>query len=128
MERILHDKTKLSLPFLVISGLLVLCGLYLVSLYSFLLFHAIVEVFSIAVGLAIFMLAWNARPVLESHHLLFLGIAYFYIAGIDLLHTLAYKGMGVFPGYSANLPTQLWIPDQGDGRRSSERRLGELHH
>jgi signal transduction histidine kinase len=28
---------------------------------------------------------------------------------VDLIHTLAYKGMGVFPGYGANLPTQLWI-------------------
>ena len=28
---------------------------------------------------------------------------------VDLLHTLAYFGMGVFPGYTANLPTQLWI-------------------
>jgi len=28
---------------------------------------------------------------------------------IDVLHTLAYKGMNVFPGFDANLPTQLWI-------------------
>ncbi|HPS94485.1 MAG TPA: MASE3 domain-containing protein, partial [Deltaproteobacteria bacterium] len=27
----------------------------------------------------------------------------------DGVHTLAYKGMGVFDGYGANLPTQLWI-------------------
>ena len=31
------------------------------------------------------------------------------MAVIDGVHTLAYKGMGVFPGYDANLPTQLWI-------------------
>lgn len=28
---------------------------------------------------------------------------------IDFLHTLAYKGMGVFIGFSANQPTQLWV-------------------
>jgi len=28
---------------------------------------------------------------------------------VDTIHTLAYKGMGVFPGYDADLPTQLWI-------------------
>ncbi|MBC7194707.1 MAG: hypothetical protein H5U37_03535 [Caldisericia bacterium] len=28
---------------------------------------------------------------------------------VDSLHTLAYKGMGVFKSYDANLPTQLWI-------------------
>ena len=31
------------------------------------------------------------------------------MAGIGLVHTLAYKGMGIFIGYDANLPTQLWI-------------------
>ena len=41
--------------------------------------------------------------------LLFLGIAFLFIAILDLLHTLAYKGMDIFSGYGANLPTQLWI-------------------
>jgi len=41
--------------------------------------------------------------------LLFLGIAYIFVGSLDLLHTMAYKGMGVFVDYSANLPTQLWI-------------------
>jgi len=31
------------------------------------------------------------------------------VGAIDVVHTLAYKGMGVFQGYDANLPTQLWI-------------------
>jgi PAS domain S-box-containing protein len=31
------------------------------------------------------------------------------VAGVDFLHTLAYKNMGVFPGAGANLPTQLWV-------------------
>jgi signal transduction histidine kinase len=38
-----------------------------------------------------------------------MGIAYLFIGGLDLLHTLAYSGMGVFQDYDANLPTQLWI-------------------
>jgi signal transduction histidine kinase len=54
-------------------------------------------------------LAWNSRRFLDNGYLLFLGLAYLFIAGLDLLHTLAYKGMGVFSGYDANLPTQLWI-------------------
>lgn len=28
---------------------------------------------------------------------------------VDTIHILAYKGMGVFQGFDANLPTQLWI-------------------
>jgi PAS domain S-box-containing protein len=92
-----------------VMSALVLGGLYLTSLYSYLLFHTIAEVFSAAVAMAIFMLVWNVRRSLGNTYLLFVGIAYLFIGGLDLVHTLAYKGMGVFGGYAENLPTQLWI-------------------
>jgi PAS domain S-box-containing protein len=88
---------------------LALFGLYLTSLHSYLLFHSLAEIFSIVVACAIFMVAWNSRQFLDNNYLLFIGIAYLFVGGFDLLHTLAYKGMGVLPGYGANLPTQLWI-------------------
>ena len=40
---------------------------------------------------------------------MFIGVAYLFVGFIDLIHTFAYSGMGVFPTYDANLPTQLWI-------------------
>ncbi len=89
--------------------IIILTGLYLTSLYSFLLYHSLVEIFSIVLACGIFMVAWNARRFMDNNYLLFLGIAYLFIGGLDLIHTLAYKGMGIFPGYDANLPTQLWI-------------------
>ncbi len=88
---------------------LVLLGLYLTSRYSYLLFHSIAELFSIVVACGIFMVAWNSRRFLDNNYLLFLGISYLFIAFLDSVHTLAYEGMGVFPGYATNLPTQLWI-------------------
>jgi diguanylate cyclase (GGDEF)-like protein len=87
----------------------VLFGLFLTSLYSYILFHSLAEIFSIVIGCSIFILAWNSRRRLDNDYLLFLGIAYLFVSGLDLIHTLAYKGMGVFPGYDANLATQLWI-------------------
>jgi signal transduction histidine kinase len=93
----------------ILSGLLVLLALFLSSLQSYLLFHNLAEIFSIVIACAIFMFAWNARHFLENNYLLFIGIAYLFVAGLDLFHTLAYKGMRVFPGDDANLPTQLWI-------------------
>ena len=93
----------------ILLGLFLLVGLYITSLYSFLLFHSLAEIFSIVVACGIFMLAWNSRHFLDNNYLLFIGIAYLFIGGLDLIHTLAYKGMGVFHGYNANLPTQLWI-------------------
>ena len=88
---------------------LIIFGLYLTSLYSYILFHSVAEIFSIVIGCSIFILAWNSQQRLDNSYLLFLGIAYLFVSVLDLIHTLAYKGMGVFPGYDANLATQLWI-------------------
>jgi signal transduction histidine kinase len=88
---------------------LLLAGLYLTSLYSYLLFHTLAEMFSIAVGGALFLLVWNARRRIDNQCLLFIGLSTFFAAALDLIHTLAYSGMPIFVGYDANLPTQLWI-------------------
>jgi diguanylate cyclase (GGDEF)-like protein/PAS domain S-box-containing protein len=89
--------------------ILLTSAIYLTSLYSYLLFHSITEVFSVIVMGSIFALAWNTRHWMEDDYFLFIGIAFLFVALIDFLHTLAYKGMNIFPGYDANLPTQLWI-------------------
>lgn len=88
---------------------LVLIGLYLISFENYLVFHCLAEIFSIVVAFSIFILAWNSRRFFTNDYLLFLGIAYLFIGGVDIVHTLAYIGMGVFPRYDSNLPTQLWI-------------------
>ncbi len=93
----------------IVSGILVLFGLYLTSLYSFLLFHSLVELFSIVVACGIFIIAWNSRRFMDNTFLLFIGIAYLFIGGLDLIHTLGYPGMSVFQGYGTTLSTQLWI-------------------
>ena len=90
-------------------GLLILAGLYVSSLYNYLLFHSLAEIFSIVIAFGIFAIAWNARPFLDNNYLLFIGIAYLFIGGLDLLHTLSCKGMAIFGGFGSNLPTQLWI-------------------
>jgi PAS domain S-box-containing protein len=92
-----------------LAGALVLVGLYLSSLYSYLLFHSLAEAFSIVVAFAIFIIAWNSRRFLDNGYFLFLGVAFLFVGILDLLHTLAYAGMGVFPEYGTNLPTQLWV-------------------
>jgi PAS domain S-box-containing protein len=93
----------------ILLGIAVLFGLYLTSLYNYLLFHSLAEIFSIVVACGIFMITWNSRQFLDNNYLLFIGIAFLFVGGLDLIHTLAYTGMGVFQGYKTNLPTQLWI-------------------
>ena len=94
----------------IMTGFFILAGLFVISRYNYLLFHTLVEMFSIAVAWSVFMLVWNARGFLKNDALLSLGAAYLFIGFLDLLHTLAYQGMGVFAEHwGANLPTQLWI-------------------
>jgi len=93
---------------LAIGGVFFL-GLILTRLHSYLLFHSLAEIFSIIIACSIFALAWNSRRIIDNGYFVFIGIAYLFVGSLDLLHTLSYKGMGVFPDAGPNLPTQLWI-------------------
>ncbi len=75
---------------------------------NYLLFHTIVELFSIVVAFAVFIITWNARKMLDNNYLYFVGVAYLFVGGLDLLHTITFKGMNIIPGtiYYAN---QFWV-------------------
>lgn len=90
-------------------GITILTGIAAISFENFLLFHTIAEIFSIVIAFSIFIVTWNTRFISNNNYLLFLGILYLFVGILDLTHTLAYKGMNIFIGYEANLPTQLWI-------------------
>ena len=96
-------------PSAVMIWILLVAVLYILSRYNYLLFHGLAELFSIAIAWAIFMIVQNSRQYLDNHYFSFISIAYLFVSVLDLLHMLAYKGMGVFSGQDANLPTQLWI-------------------
>ncbi|MFB6266478.1 MAG: MASE3 domain-containing protein [Halodesulfurarchaeum sp.] len=88
---------------------LALGGLLLILPRNYLLFHSLVELFSIVVAFAVFIVTWNTRRELGNWFLAVAGVGYLFVGGVDLVHTLAYSGMGVFPEAGADLPTQLWI-------------------
>ncbi len=92
-----------------LAGATLLAGLYIVSLYDYLLFHGIAEMFSVVIACGIFMIAWNTRKFVENQYLLFIGIAYLFVGILDAAHTFTYKGMAVAEGYGEDVPTQLWI-------------------
>jgi len=93
----------------VVAFSVLLVGFYILSQYSYLAFHISVEMFSIIIAYGLFMMFWNSREFNKYDYFLLLAIAFLFIGNIDLLHTMAYKGMNIFPGYDSNLPTQLWI-------------------
>lgn len=93
----------------IIIGLGALAALHIAKMNNYLLFHVLVELFCIVVGVAIFFIIWNSRKFAGNTFFLILGAAYLNIAFLDLIHTLIYTGMGVFPDVGANPATQLWI-------------------
>ncbi|MBN1802520.1 MAG: PAS domain S-box protein [Candidatus Lokiarchaeota archaeon] len=82
---------------------------FLTQYYNFLLFHSIAELFSIIIAGGIFVIGWNSKKYMDSSFFLIIGVSFLFIGILDLLHTLSYKGMGIFIEYGSNLPTQLWI-------------------
>ena len=55
------NRNVLKRSLLVLSVGLSLTALYFLSTYNYLLFHALVEIFSIVIAFAIFTIAWNSR-------------------------------------------------------------------
>jgi signal transduction histidine kinase len=94
-----------------ISALLLalsLGALVLASLYSYLLFHTFAEMVSIIVAMTYAVIAWHTRATATDGAISALGIAYFFVALLDLFHTLSYAGMGVFQGF-AFPANQVWV-------------------
>jgi len=94
---------------LILLGLPTISGLIITSLHNYLLFHTLVELGAVAVAWSVFLLTWNARHLKTPPAFILLGIGYALVGALDLLHALAYEGMGVFPEAGADLATRLWI-------------------
>jgi signal transduction histidine kinase len=107
-KRLPAGSTKYMIYF-ILRAVLVLSALIVISRFNYLLFHSLAELFSVVVAFSIYILAWNSRRYMNNGYFLLLGVAFLFIGLLDVLHTLAYEGMGVFPQSGANLATQLWI-------------------
>jgi len=94
---------------LVLGVIITLSAFVYASFYNYILFHTIIELFTILVGFGVFVIAWNSRQYNDNKFYVIIGISFLFVSGIDLVHTLTYKGMNIIPGYDSNLPTQLWI-------------------
>lgn len=109
----LPDSVKrLFLPVNLLYGAIaaaIVIVLSVISLRNYLFFHGIVEIAGIAVLFSIFIIIWNTRRVVPDAFFLIIGISFLFIGGIDLVHTLTFRGMTIIPGDSTNISTQLWI-------------------
>ncbi len=87
-------------------------GLWFASRHSYLLFHSLAEIFSIAVACAVFMISWSSRDSPEARPFLVLGIGYLFVAILDVFHLLSYQGMGVLANTQDDA-TRLWVAARG---------------
>jgi signal transduction histidine kinase/CheY-like chemotaxis protein len=93
----------------ILLGVVLLLALTLTRLYSYLLFHTLAELLCVVVAWSLFLVIWNSQDWHQNGYLLLIGIAYPFVGAIDLLHTLAYEGVGILATHGANEATQLWI-------------------
>lgn len=103
----MENKRNRNFYTIIIVGI-ALVGLYILSFYNYLLFHAMAEFFSIAIAMTIFILIYNSRKYLDRSYLIIIGYAYLFVGILDFLHVLGFKGMDVFPDYDY-YANQLWI-------------------
>ena len=96
---------KAGLTIYVSAGFL----LYFLSRLHYPLVHAMVELASIILLATVFLIGWNTRHLVRSQFFVILASGFLAAGFVDLLHTLAYKGMNVLSGADANVATQLWL-------------------
>ncbi len=88
----------------------ILGTLIYVAQFNYLLFHTLAELYGIVIACGIFIIAWTARQRYQNDYLLFVGVAYLFVAIFDTLHAFGFQGMMIFPDLPGHdLGPQLWI-------------------
>jgi diguanylate cyclase (GGDEF)-like protein/PAS domain S-box-containing protein len=87
---------------------LLVVSIHLLSHYNYLLFHSAAELFSIFIAVTIGIIAVNCWQSIQNQYVLFIGLGYFFVGLLDVLHTLTYKGMPLLVDYDYYAP-QFWI-------------------
>ena len=83
--------------------------IFIASLYNYLFFHALAEIFSIIIAFTIYIIFLNIHNFIKNGFFVIIGISFLFIGFFDILHTLSYTGMNIFYGYDTNLTISFWI-------------------
>lgn len=76
---------------------------------NFMLYHIIVEVFGIIIGFVMAIISINTYKLNKDNRIIFLGIAFGFIACINLIHLFAYEEMNISNIFTFNMAIQLWV-------------------
>jgi len=83
--------------------------LILISTKNFLLFHTLVELFSIVIAMVLSVVAWHTYKFSKNNFLLFLGTGYFWVAILELMHILSYPDLNLIKSTSIDSSMQFWV-------------------
>ncbi|MDX9844418.1 MAG: MASE3 domain-containing protein [Aquabacterium sp.] len=84
-------------------------GVWWASQHGYLLGHMLAELISAVVAWTALAVATTSVQFTRNHFVVFIAVGIGWCAGLDLLHTLTFKGMNLLPVDSANPPTQFWV-------------------
>jgi|GEM_PF-3638122 len=89
-----------------------LAAILLLSRIHYLWFHTAVEFTSAIIGITLYIIARSSYHLHRNDFLVFISQAFFWSAGLDIVHAMVYPGMGLAGG-NFNPPPQLWIGARG---------------
>ena len=108
-ERGARARGPLALGWHGVLAVTITLALLPLGLENYLLFHAVVELGAATVALLIAGTGFFATAQASCPFLAGVGVVFSATAFLDVWHTLAFQGMGVFPTWSPDHPVQLWV-------------------
>lgn len=98
-----------ALPRLLLAPLVVTLICVLAGQLSELLFHALVEIFSVVIALTALAVATTSHRFTRNHYTVHVAVAIGWCAALDILHTVTYQGMNFLAPENPDPPTQFWV-------------------
>ena len=83
--------------------------LIIISFNNYLFFHTLAEFFAITIALLMGVVAWQMYPFTRNNFLMYLGVGYFLIGSLDLMHTISYKGMNIINSATSSTAIEFWV-------------------
>ena len=77
--------------------------------FNYLVFHTFAEYFAVFVSFSITLVSYYTFKFTKNRYLLFVGLGYFWIAILDILHTQTYTGMNLYNITSENTTLTFWV-------------------
>lgn len=96
----------------VIVSIIALGVLYFLNQINYILYHYLVEFFSVIIAGGTFLIIWNSHKRLDNNYFLIVSVAMIFAAIIDSMHAISYSYPQLFDDIvfsPLNISTQLWL-------------------